>query len=269
MKSIEKNGITLYSFESPAFQSVTTFVTTRERNSSDCSVQGNFNLGLYCGDDTTLVENNLLRLCQALEIERNMLFYPRQIHGIKIVTIDTTFMSQTTQEQKDILDGADAIITNIKEIAIAITTADCTPIIIYDTTHHAAAVIHAGWRGTAQEIVRHTLYAMSQQYGTQPSDIQAAIGPCIGQAAYEVGNDVVTAMQAAGYEINNISTTNAITGKTHIDLAIANTDLLLRYGVPLDHIEVCGICTYQNSDTFYSVRALGPNTGRFLTGIIL
>ena len=269
MRITDNNGITLYSFESPAFESVTTFVTTRHNQARNASARGNFNLGLYCGDDAEQVELNLQQLSTALGISRSQLYYPCQVHGHKVLAIDNEFVALPHREQLAALDGVDAIITNVPGVAIAVTTADCVPVILYDNVHKAVAAIHAGWRGTAQEIVRHTLQAMHDTYGTNPADVQAGIGPCIGVEAYEVGDDVVDAMRNAGFDIDSIAIRNAQSGKMHIDLAAANADLLLRSGVDLMNIEVCGICTYRNSNDFYSVRALGNKTGRFLTGVMI
>ena len=269
MRITENNGITLYSFESPAFESVTTFVTTRHNQARTASSRGNFNLGLYCGDDTEQVESNLQQLSSALGISLKDLYYPRQVHGHKVLTIDNEFVALPYNKQLEALDGIDAIITNVPGVAIAVTTADCVPIILYDKVRKAVAAIHAGWRGTAQEIVRHTLQAMHDTYGTQYVDVQAGIGPCIGMEAYEVGDEVVDAMRNAGFDIDSITIRNPLSGKAHIDLATANADLMLRCGVDLMNIEVCGICTYRNSNDFYSVRALGNETGRFLTGVML
>ncbi len=269
MRVTEKSGVTLYSFESPAFESVTTFVTTRHNPDGGADKRGNFNLGLYCGDDNVQVEANLQRLSAALGIGRDRLCYPHQVHGKDVLVVDEAFITLPHAEQLAALDGVDAIITNVPGVAIAVTTADCVPVVLYDAEHRAVAAIHAGWRGTAQEIVRHTIDRMQQLYGTDATHLQAGIAPCIGVDVYEVGNEVIDALRSVGYNINSIAIRNRSTGKMHIDLAAANADLLLRCGVQLDRIEVCGICTYRNSRDFYSVRALGSETGRSLTGIML
>lgn len=269
MKVAENKGVILYSFESPAFESVTTFVTTRHNTDGTAPANGNFNLGLYCGDNTQRVETNLHRLCDALDISRNRLFYPHQVHGHRVQAIDNEFLAHTPDKQYAALDGVDAIITNVPRIAIAVTTADCVPIILYDPVHRAIAAIHAGWRGTAQAIVRHTLQAMNHLYGTTPTQIVAGIGPSIGIDAYEVGDEVVDKLRMVVCDIDSISIRNNMTGKIHIDLAAANVDQLLQCGVELMNIEACGICTHRNSRDFYSVRAIGSETGRFLTGVML
>lgn len=269
MRISEKQGVTLYSFESPAFEPVTTFVTTRHNGEGSACDRGNFNLGLYCGDDNAVVEGNLQQLSAALGISRNKLYYPHQVHGKDILVIDDAFVGLPGDRQQDALYGVDAIITDVPGIAIAVTTADCVPVVLYDMEHRAVAAIHAGWRGTAHEIVRHTIERMSTLYGTHPAHLQAGIAPCIGIDAYEVGDEVVDALRSVGFDTNFISIRNNKNGKMHIDLAAANADLLLRCGVELEHIEVCGICTYRNARDFYSVRALGSNTGRFLTGVMI
>lgn len=269
MNVSKDKGVTLYRFESPAFGSVTAFVTSREPNSSSDDKRGNFDLGLYCGDNKEEVECNLNKLCNALSIARDRFFCPHQVHGHEVCVIDDTFLPLSQEEQVKALDGVDAIVTSVRGIAIAVATADCVPIILYDTEHQAIAAIHAGWRGTAQGIVRHTIDVMRQTIGTYPTDVHAGIAPCIGIDAYEVGDEVIDAMRSVVSDINTISIRNKSTGEYHIDLAAANVEQLLSCGVELEHIEVCGICTYSNSDTFYSVRALGIDTGRFITGIML
>lgn len=269
MRLTENNGVTLYHFELPAFESVTSFVTTRHNASRNANARGNFNLGLYCGDDATQVEANLQQLCASLSITRSQLFYPHQVHGSEILSIDSTFLSLPHEEQLSLLDGVDAIVTNVPGIAIAVTTADCVPIILYDPEHQAIAAIHAGWRGTAKQIVRHTIEQMKQQYGTLPTQLCAGLGPAISIDAYEVGKEVVDSMRMAGLNIDSISIRNPRAGKMHLDISAANVEQLLQCGVDLMNIEVCGICTHRNSDDFYSVRALGSETGRFLTGVML
>ena len=144
----------------------------------------------------------------------------------------------------------------------------CVPVLRSDPETRAIAAIHAGWRGTVAKIVSATVATMTQRYGTQPARLYAAIAPCIGVASYEVGDEVVARFTEAGFD-KAIMMRNRATGKVHIDLAAANTDLLLQCGVELSRIEVCGISTYAACDTFYSVRALGAATGRFLTGIMM
>lgn len=269
MRAKRRGDLTLYEFEQTALLPVTTFVTTRETEGNASDARGNFNTGLFCGDCEATVEKNLQRLCQALHIGREKLVYPHQTHGAKVFVINHSFFNLPTYKQKEALDGTDALITDLTETAIAVTTADCVPILLYDPVRKAAAAIHAGWRGTVQQIARHALDAMRQRYGCCPEDIYAAIAPCIGCDAYEVGDEVAEAFAQSGYDLEKIAYRNAASGKYHIDLAAANADLLLRNGISLERLEVSGLCTYTLHNTFYSFRALGADTGRILTGILI
>lgn len=269
MRTRQAEGITLYEFERLAPLPVTTFVTTRNAGGTPTDARGDFNMGLFCGDNREVVESNLQKLCRVLHIDRNRLIYPHQTHGSRVTFIDETFTGFSDCRQKEMLDGTDALVTGLTDTAIAVTTADCVPILLYDPVGRVAAAIHAGWRGTVQQIAHHTLQAMRQRYGSRPEEVYAAIGPCIGCEAYEVGDEVTEAFRISGFNLENIAVRNTATGKYHMDLAAANADLLLREGISLDRMEVCGLCTYTLHETFYSVRALGTDTGRFLTGILI
>ena len=90
-----------------------------------------------------------------------------------------------------LLEGVDAVMTDVKDACIGVSTADCVPIIIYDSEHHAACVVHAGWRGTVQLIGKCTVDKMVKEFGCDPKDIIAGIGPNIGQCCYEVDDPVI------------------------------------------------------------------------------
>lgn len=261
----ENKGLTFYRFDNLSRQAgVDTFVTPRST-----ATGGDFNLGLYAGGDTSVIEANLTRLCEALELSRSHLIFPEQTHGNAVAVVDEKLLSMPRHEQQAALYGKDALVTDIPGIALAVATADCVPVLLYDPDTRAIAAIHAGWRGTVAKIVSATVATLTRRYGTDPARLYAAIAPCIGVASYEVGDEVVVRFTEAGFDDTSIMQRNAATGKAHIDLAAANTDLLLQCGVELSHIEVCGIDTFAASDTFYSVRALGATTGRFLTGIAM
>lgn len=264
MYATAQKELTLYRFDNLSRQvGVETFVTTRRTADG-----ADFNLGLYSSAGVPVVEANLARLCKALDLPRHNLLFPQQTHGNAVAVVDETLLSLPRQEQQAALYGKDALVSDVSGIALAIATADCVPVLLYDPDTRAIAAIHAGWRGTVAKIVSATVATMTQRYGTQPARLYAAIAPCIGVEAYEVGDDVAARFTEAGFD-KAIMMRNRATGKVHIDLAAANADLLLLCGVELSRIEVCGISTYAACDTFYSVRALGAATGRFLTGIMM
>jgi YfiH family protein len=150
---------------------------------------------------------------------------------------------------------SDGLVTNRADVAISIRTADCYPILLADSRHRAIAAIHAGWRGTAAHIVTKALEKMKSEYGTSPADVFAAIGPGIGVCCYEVGAEVAGQFGPAV--------------KTHLDLALENRKQLETAGVPPQNIEALGICTFCDTERFFSYRREKDHAGRMTSFIML
>jgi hypothetical protein len=149
----------------------------------------------------------------------------------------------------------DALITREPGLAVSIRTADCYPILLADTRNRAIAAIHAGWRGTAMQIVLKTLEKMKSEFATQPSDVFAAIGPGIGVCCYEVGEDVSSQF---GFAV-----------RTHLDLASENRKQLESVGVPAQNIEALGVCTFCDAERFFSYRREKEKAGRMTSFVML
>ena len=165
-----------------------------------------------------------------------------------------------------ILDGVDAVMTDVSGICIGVSTADCIPIIIYDPEHHAVATVHAGWRGTVSRIAEKAIQAMAITYHSKPEDMHCVIGPGISLEHFEVGQEVYEQFAEAGFDMDSISKWQT---KWHIDLKECNRQQLERMGVKPDHIEVSAICTVADNHDFFSARKQGINSGRIFTGAIL
>ena len=163
------------------------------------------------------------------------------------------------------LQDVDAVVTHLKDFCLCVSTADCVPILLYDRVKEVIAAIHAGWRGTVGRIVEKTLDVMKSQYGTEGEDVMACIGPSISLESFEVGDEVYAAFEEAGFDMSRIARKYE---KWHLDLWEANRLQLLAHGVLPEHIEVAGICTYQNHEDFFSARRLGIKSGRILSGIM-
>lgn len=243
----------------------TAFTTTREGGVSIGNYSA-FNVNPYCGDKPEHVAINRQQLCNELHIKASHLIIPHQNHGSHHVNVDANFLRMPAEKQNVLTNGADALITTQLNTAICISTADCVPILIYDRTHHAAAAIHAGWRGTVKRIAQHTLKAMHNTFGTQPTDCQAVIGPSISIDNFEVGDEVYEAFNKARFDMKLIARRQ---DKWHIDLWQCNSIQLQEQGIPSDNIHIAGICTFQNYKQYFSARRLGTSSGRLLTGIIL
>lgn len=155
----------------------------------------------------------------------------------------------------------DALITDVPGQMIAVKTADCVPILIADTVRHVLAAVHAGWRGTLQDIVGKTIRVLEWEYGSSPRDLMAAIGPSIGGCCYEVGPEVSGAFAEIFPERKDMGE------HTRIDLREANRRLLVSAGVSENSVSVSKICTACAGDEFYSYRREGSAAGRMFSGI--
>ena len=197
---------------------------------------------------------------------------PHQVHGdvIREVTDPLT--------TRDELEGVDALITNVPGVAISVRTADCIPVLLYDSVHKAIAAVHAGWRGTMERISQKVILEMQRRYGTSAADFKAVIGPGIGPESFQVGQEVADAFRDAGFPMaeilqdcgpKNPTADNPMNGGLHIDLWKANRWLLEQAGVKPQNIQVAGICTYRNNDRFFSARREGLKCGRIINVIKL
>lgn len=244
------------------------FVTTRAGGFSK-GHYASFNCSPYCGDDPETVKRNQQLLAVAMGSDDARLFLPKQTHSSNVVAIDDLFLTLDETEQLHLLNDVDAVITNLSNCCIGVSTADCVPVLLYDTKRNVVAAIHAGWRGTVQYIVRKTLLQMKQKYQTDAQNVIACIGPGISVEAFEVGDEVYSSFADHGFPMQEIAHHNPSTGKWHIDLWKANLWQLVTQGVLQQNIEVANICTWNNHQQFFSARRLGINSGRILSGIMI
>ena len=136
-------------------------------------------------------------------------------------------------------------------------TADCVPLLLADPVRHLVAAVHAGWRGTAAGISRKTVETLCGEWGSNPADLQAVIGPCIGSCCFEVGEEV--ASQFPGHLDRSAP-------RPHVDLVAANRQQLIAAGVPRAMIESLDFCTVCDPDRFHSFRRDG-GPGRMIAAI--
>jgi YfiH family protein len=244
---------------------VTAFSTTRKGGVSE-GLYGEFNINPFCGDAVEHVSVNRHALCRTLKIEESKLILPHQVHGIESRDIAKEFFSLPVMVQNQLLEGVDCVMTDVTGACIGVSTADCIPVLLYDPVHHAAAAVHAGWRGTLARIVRKAVRDMHVCYQSNPADLLVVIGPGISLDSFEVGQDVYDQFSHAGFDMNAIARMDE---KWHIDLSLCNRLQLEAVGVKSEHIDICDICTYLHSDLFFSARRLGADSGRIYTGIIM
>jgi YfiH family protein len=192
-------------------------------------------------------------------IDVSRLVFPSQVHGTRIVRV-------TPSTEKGELAETDALITNEKGICIAVMSADCVPVLLYDKKNNVVAAVHSGWRGTVAMILSKTLTEMRTSFGTKGPDIVAVIGPSVCQESYEVGAEVVESVNAAFGKDSALLIPQA-NNKAKLDLWKANEIQLREFGVHGSAIEVSNLCSVKNNDHFFSARK--GDSGRFAAGIML
>ena len=205
--------------------------------------------------------NELEDIASFLELNSTEIVIGKQTHSAEIEVITPT------NKYKDFI-GIDAYITQERGICIAVKTADCTPVLLFDPVEKVIAAIHSGWRGTVQNITGKTIAEMMEGFGVNPGDIIAAIGPCIGWHNYEVGKEV--AEQFRGLFPQNsaviIEASNP-NEKSKLSVRHAIHQQLIDSGIKPENIEISETCTFDNSTEFHSARRDGAQTGRMVNGI--
>ncbi|MBV8818413.1 MAG: peptidoglycan editing factor PgeF [Acidobacteriaceae bacterium] len=180
---------------------------------------------------------------------------PKQVHSTHVWNVNGWKPAYRERE-------GDALITDCTGRSIGIRTADCVPILLLDCRTRAIAAVHAGWRGTAGELVRIAIEQMARDFGTQPQDIYAAMGPCIRGCCYEVGEDVAARFGSWFPEWKEEET-----AVRKIDLAEANRRQMQAAGVPDAHVFDCELCTACQSGQFFSYRREPENASRMISAI--
>lgn len=164
----------------------------------------------------------------------------------------------------------DAIASNEPGLALAVTVADCVPILIVDPVRGAAAAVHAGWRGACARVAAATVDTMSRKFDCRPTDLIAAIGPSVGPEDYEVGQPVVDAFEAAGHDAQDLDRWFLRRfPKPHLDLWRANGDQLIASGMRADRVFTCRLSTVTHPALFDSYRVSGERAGRMAALIVV
>lgn len=147
----------------------------------------------------------------------------------------------------DAVLDCDALITDTKGVILTVLTADCVPVLLYDTRREVVAAIHAGWRGTQANIVLKTVEKMKEVFDSNPQDMVAGIAPSIGRCCYEVEEDV------AQFFLKQTEVFDRINKKYRLDLPLANKIQLLNAGLLEENIEMSGICTACEAKRFFLI----------------
>jgi YfiH family protein len=256
--------------------------STRHGGWSKCYGGGSLNLGYTKEDSREPVEKNRRRLLLALGAADGKKPWPlvalKQVHSDVIHVVKSVTAGQFV---------GDGLVTNVPHIALAVQTADCFPVLLVDRKNRAAGAFHAGWRGTVKRIVEKGLGVMRREYGTEPQDVVAAIGPGIQKCCYEIGEEVKSQFESqfdyARELFQELYSPDPIrqkypllflnvrppghgdtATKLYLDIMEANRRQLVMAGVPEDQISAMKHCTSCNRRKFFSHRAEKGVTGRMM-----
>lgn len=207
------------------------------------------------GSENPAIQINRARLLAAADMPGWPVLKLKQVHS------DIIHDMTDTSAANEPFEG-DAAITQLGGAVLGIQTADCVPILLADKKGHAVAAIHAGWRGTAARIAQKTVARLVHDYGIPSHDLIAVIGPHNAVCCYEVGEDVVQAMNDSATILRKPEW-----AKPHLNQALANQRQLMATGIPEDQIVVSNLCTQCRSDLFYSYRREGQRAGRMMSVI--
>lgn len=270
MIEYDEHGVRFCTFESfEAYDDVIAFVTTRTGGESR-GPYASLNLGMRSGDDPAAVVRNRARV--AAITGAPALVFGRQVHGKRVTAVPEGYSGGA-------FDDTDALITSATRLPLAVLTADCAAVFLFDPKQRAIGIAHAGWRGTVAGIAALTVVRMGDEFGSDPADLVAGIGPSIGPCCYEVGAEVIDAFTDANAEMADevfvdpdIASAGSFRasmneGRKHLDLWRANELVLVAAGVRESAIEISRLCTACRRDLFYSHRGEKGVTGRF-AGVI-
>lgn len=215
----------------------------------DAKLPYHFNLSYSVDDVKEIVDSNRKLFFRELGLNEKMVSYQKQVHEDKINTV-SSFGS---------CGESDALITSKMNLGLAISSADCPAIFIYDPVQKVITAVHSGWKGTEKKILMKTIQKLKDDFNSNPSNLICYIGPSISQKNYEVGEEVAAKFDKE-FILNNGN-------KFYLDLSGANFKMLVDEGVKEVNIQVSGLCSYEYENLLHSYRRGGIKSGRAL-GVI-
>lgn len=219
------------------------------------------NLSFGRGDKEEAVRENFRRMGSAIGVRCEDMVFSKQTHttNVQVVTEKDRGMGIMRPTKYQDVDG---MVTDIPGICLVTFYADCVPLFFVDPVKKAIGLSHSGWRGTVGKIGKATVELMGRQFGSDPADILAAIGPSICQGCYEVSEDVIEKFRE-NFEERDWTKLfyQKENGKYQLDLWKANGIIFAEAGILSKHMAVTNVCTHCNSSVFYSHRTTGNQRG--------
>jgi polyphenol oxidase len=210
-----------------------------------------FNMSLTGLDNKDIVIENRAAFFNHLGLSYDNVILQRQVHSDIITYVD----------KGGSIGESDALITDNFNLGLAISSADCVPIFIYDKKNKVVAGVHSGWKGTEKQILQKTLNKLFSEFNSNPDNLFIYIGPSISQKNYEVGPETAQLFKDKYLKPKG--------NKFLLDVSAANYDMIIESGVPEQNIQKSILCTFEMKDLLQSYRRDGLNSGRSLGVIVL
>lgn len=217
------------------------------------------NMSLSYGDTADSLNHRKV-LLEKLDIDYRDLVCAQQVHGSRIKLVRYEDKGRGALSYNDAVASTDAFVTSQKNMPLAIFTADCLSVFLYDPKSPAIGLVHAGWRSSKEEISARVIKLMQKEFGSQPRNIYISFGPTMRSCCYEVKQEFEKFFPGSIIKKNNLY---------YLDLIAVNRKQLLDSGINEANISDCGICTYCSNQDYFSYRREGEFSGRILSVAML
>lgn len=220
------------------------------------------NCGLHVGDVDQDVVVNRQQLAAKLDFSFDHWTCAEQIHSNRVVMIGSAERGKGNRSREDAIQDADGLVTDLPDVLLTSFYADCVPLFFLAPSRQVVGIAHAGWKGTASNIAAKMIECFKRDFGIDPIEIKAAIGPSIGGCCYEVDERVIREIDLNMEKTNSSFYKEMGNGKYLVDLKKANQILINQAGVPASKILSSEWCTSCRNDLFFSYRKESGQTGR-------
>lgn len=210
--------------------------------------------------DSEAALNNRRTFLEGSGVDAARLVCARQVHGAQIACVTDPDAGRGADSPESAFADTDALITDRRRLPLAIFTADCLPVFLYDAQKQVIGLVHAGWRGTKENITGKTVHAMMNNYGCQPENIYAGFGPAIRGCCYQVGEEFKDRFQHGLVQRED---------GLYLDLVKINTEQLLRREVKRLNIFDSSMCTACGPEGYFSYRREGQSSGRGMSVLMI
>ena len=223
------------------------------------STKADGNMSLCYGDTKNALEDRK-KILTGLGINYRDLICAKQVHGNNVEYVTRAHKGKGALDYESSFAQTDGFVTDQKNVPIAILTADCLSVFIYDPKRPAIALLHAGWRSTEKNICAQGVKVMQEKFASQPEDLFVGFGPSIRACCFEVEKDF-----KSNFSCGLISRE----GRVFMDIALVNQVQLINSGVPKRNIFDSGICTFSDHENYFSFRKEAQSSGRLISVMML